>query len=230
MKLPSLKNRLPRVSSSTSSAPAGRSSVKDTHTRNEYSGSANKSRSYSESVKSPILEHFNKVVAWSNTSMVPVFNIIIIVLFLVIALTVSLAIRTQMAALSFEQTRLQIAISKERQDLESKQAQLDALEAQLPAKAQEMGMIPQQGAITIDLSDYAKKHDDKKDSKSSSKNDKSGSKNDKSGSKNDKSGSNFVEKSDSNSGSNKKSETREQKDKTSKSKIKTNKPATQEKR
>ncbi len=223
MKLPSLKNRLPRVSSSTSSAPAGRSSVKDTHTRNEYSGSANKSRSYSESVKSPILEHFNKVVAWSNTSMVPVFNIIIIVLFLVIALTVSLAIRTQMAALSFEQTRLQIAISKERQDLESKQAQLDALEAQLPAKAQEMGMIPQQGAITIDLSDYAKKHDDKKDSKSSSKNDKSGS-------KNDKSGSNFVEKSDSNSGSNKKSETREQKDKTSKSKIKTNKPATQEKR
>ncbi len=223
MKLPSLKNRLPRVSSSTSSAPAGRSSVKDTHTRNEYSGSVNKSRSYSESVKSPILEHFNKVVAWSNTSMVPVFNIIIIVLFLVIALTVSLAIRTQMAALSFEQTRLQIAISKERQDLESKQAQLDALEAQLPAKAQEMGMIPQQGAITIDLSDYAKKHDDKKDSKSSSKNDKSGS-------KNDKSGSNFVEKSDSNSGSNKKSETREQKDKTSKSKIKTNKPATQEKR
>ena len=223
MKLPSLKNRLPRVSSSTSSAPAGRSSVKATHTRNEYSGSVNKSRSYSESVKSPILEHFNKVVAWSNTSMVPVFNIIIIVLFLVIALTVSLAIRTQMAALSFEQTRLQIAISKERQDLESKQAQLDALEAQLPAKAQEMGMIPQQGAITIDLSDYAKKHDDKKDSKSSSKNDKSGS-------KNDKSGSNFVEKSDSNSGSNKKSETREQKDKTYKSKIKTNKPATQEKR
>lgn len=223
MKLPSFKNRLPRVSSSTSSAPAGRSSVKDTHTRNEYSGSVNKSRSYSESVKSPILEHFNKVVAWSNTSMVPVFNIIIIVLFLIIALTVSLAIRTQMAALSFEQTRLQIAISKERQDLESKQAQLDALEAQLPAKAQEMGMIPQQGAITIDLSDYAKKHDDKKDSKSSSKNDKSGS-------KNDKSGSNFVEKSDSNSGSNKKSETREQKDKTSKSKIKTNKPATQEKR
>lgn len=223
MKLPSLKNRLPRVSSSTSSAPAGRSSVKDTNTRNEYSGSVNKSRAYSESVKSPILEHFNKVVAWSNTSMVPVFNIIIIVLFLVIALTVSLAIRTQMAALSFEQTRLQIAISKERQDLESKQAQLDALEAQLPAKAQEMGMIPQQGAITIDLSDYAKKHDDKKDSKS-------GSKNDKSGSKNDKSGSNFVEKSDSNSGSNKKSETREQKDKTSKSKIKTNKPATQEKR
>lgn len=216
MKLPSFKNRLPRVSSSTSSAPAGRSSVKDTHTRNEYSGSVNKSRSYSESVKSPILEHFNKVVAWSNTSMVPVFNIIIIVLFLVIALTVSLAIRTQMAALSFEQTRLQIAISKERQDLESKQAQLDALEAQLPAKAQEMGMIPQQGAITIDLSDYAKKYDDKKDSKSSSKN--------------DKSGSNFVEKSDSNSGSNKKSETREQKDKTSKSKIKTNKPATQEKR
>lgn len=216
MKLPSLKNRLPRVSSSTSSAPAGRSSVKDTHTRNEYSGSVNKSRSYSESVKSPILEHFNKVVAWSNTSMVPVFNIIIIVLFLIIALTVSLAIRTQMAALSFEQTRLQIAISKERQDLESKQAQLDALEAQLPAKAQEMGMIPQQGAITIDLSDYAKKHDDKKDSKSSFKN--------------DKSGSNFVEKSDSNSGSNKKSETREQKDKTSKSKIKTNKPATQEKR
>lgn len=223
MKLPSLKNRLPRVSSSTSSAPAGRSSVKDTNTRNEYSGSVNKSRAYSESVKSPILEHFNKVVAWSNTSMVPVFNIIIIVLFLVIALTVSLAIRTQMAALSFEQTRLQIAISKERQDLESKQAQLDALEAQLPAKAQEMGMIPQQGAITIDLSDYAKKHDDKKDSKS-------GSKNDKSESKNDKSGSNFVEKSDSNSGSNKKSETREQKDKTSKSKIKTNKPATQEKR
>ena len=41
--------------------------------------------------------------------------------------------------------------------METAQTKLDALEADLPAKAQDMGMIPQQGAITVDLSAYANK-------------------------------------------------------------------------
>ena len=44
-----------------------------------------------------------------------------------------------------------------RQDVEAKQAKLDTLDAELPSKAQRMGMIPQQGSIAIDLSDYAAK-------------------------------------------------------------------------
>ncbi|RFT38032.1 hypothetical protein CG398_06845, partial [Bifidobacteriaceae bacterium NR003] len=69
----------------------------------------------------------------------------------------SLMLRTQMAELSFEQTATQSRISRLHQDVEAKQAKLDTLDAELPSKAQRMGMIPQQGSIAIDLSDYAAK-------------------------------------------------------------------------
>ena len=62
-----------------------------------------------------------------------------------------------MAEISFEQAATQSSISRLRQDVETAQTKLDALEADLPAKAQDMGMIPQQGAITVDLSAYANK-------------------------------------------------------------------------
>ena len=100
---------------------------------------------------------------WSNTRKVPIINFMIIVIFMVVTLSTSLMLRTQMAELSFEQTATQSRISRLRQDVEAKQAKLDTLDAELPSKAQRMGMIPQQGSIAIDLSDYAakRKHNQK---------------------------------------------------------------------
>ena len=172
------KNRVLRSASSTS-APAGR--VKDVSTRKDYS--RNSSTAVFGTAKrqtSVVLNRLQKVMNWSNTRKVPIINFMIIVIFMVVTLSTSLMLRTQMAELSFEQTATQSRISRLRQDVEASQAKLDTLEAELPAKAQKMGMIPQQGSIAIDLSDYAakRKHkrsnsgneNSKKDPKSQQKN------------------------------------------------------------
>lgn len=155
------KNRVLRSTSSTS-APAGR--VKDSSTRKDYS--RNSSTAVFGAAKrqtSVVLNRLQKVMNWSNTRKVPIINFMIIVIFMVVTLSTSLMLRTQMAELSFEQTATQSRISRLRQDVEAKQAKLDTLDAELPSKAQRMGMIPQQGSIAIDLSDYAakRKHNQK---------------------------------------------------------------------
>lgn len=217
VKFSALKNRLPRMSSSASSAPAGRSSEKDARNRSDYSSSASQSHSRFENSKASILDHFNRVIAWSNRSMVPLFNIVIIVVFFVTTLTISLLIRTRMTEISFAQAQVQEHIVELRQSVEDKQTKLDSLEAQLPVRAQKMGMIPPKDTIAIDLSDYAKKGDK---TKSKSKGDKSKgdkSKGDKSKSKNDKTKSKPKE----NKPKNDKSKT--DKSKTDKSKAKNDK-------
>lgn len=149
------KNRVLRSTSSTS-APAGR--VKDSSTRKDYS--RNSSTAVFGAAKrqtSVVLNRLQKVMNWSNTRKVPIINFMIIVIFMVVTLSTSLMLRTQMAELSFEQTATQSRISRLHQDVEAKQAKLDTLDAELPSKAQRMGMIPQQGSIAIDLSDYAAK-------------------------------------------------------------------------
>lgn len=149
------KNRVLRSASSTY-APAGR--VKDASTRKDYS--RNSSTAVFGAAKrqtSVVLNRLQKVMNWSNTRKVPIINFMIIVIFMVVTLSTSLMLRTQMAELSFEQTATQSRISRLRQDVEAKQAKLDTLDAELPSKAQRMGMIPQQGSIAIDLSDYAAK-------------------------------------------------------------------------
>lgn len=258
VKFSALKNRLPRMSSSASSAPAGRSSEKDARNRSDYSSSASQSHSRFENSKASILDHFNRVIAWSNRSMVPLFNIVIIVVFFVTTLTISLLIRTRMTEISFAQAQVQEHIVELRQSVEDKQTKLDSLEAQLPVRAQKMGMIPPKDTIAIDLSDYAKKgdktksksKDDKskgdkskvdktKGDKSKSKNDKTKSKpkenkpkNDKSKSKPDKS----KAKNDKSKSKNDKSKSKNDKtsnktsNKTSSSNNKQQQPAKQEKR
>lgn len=84
----------------------------------------------------------------------PLLQVIVAVAFLAVCLLGSLALRTQMAQNSFEQTRVQDNISTLTQDVQDDQAKLDALQASLPQKAQDMGMVPQQGSISIDLSGY----------------------------------------------------------------------------
>ena len=254
VKFSALKNRLPRMSSSSSSAPAGRSSEKDARNRSDYSSSASQSHSRFENSKASILDHFNRVIAWSNRSMVPLFNIVIIVVFFVTTLTISLLIRTRMTEISFAQAQVQEHIVELRQSVEDKQTKLDSLEAQLPVRAQKMGMIPPKDTIAIDLSDYAKKGDK---TKSKSKGDKSKgdkskgdktkgdkSKGDKSKSKNDKTKSkpkenkpkNDKSKTDKSKAKNDKSKSKNDKtsnktsNKTSSSNTKQQQPAKQEKR
>lgn len=250
VKFSALKNRLPRMSSSASSAPAGRSSEKDARNRSDYSSSASQSHSRFENSKASILDHFNRVIAWSNRSMVPLFNIVIIVVFFVTTLTISLLIRTRMTEISFAQAQVQEHIVELRQSVEDKQTKLDSLEAQLPVRAQKMGMIPPKDTIAIDLSDYAKKGDK---TKSKSKGDKSKgdkskgdktkgdkSKGDKSKSKNDKTKSkpkenkpkNDKSKTDKSKAKNNKSKSKNDKtsNKTSSSNTKQQQPAKQEKR
>lgn len=240
VKFSALKNRLPRMSSSASSAPAGRSSEKDARNRSDYSSSASQSHSRFENSKASILDHFNRVIAWSNRSMVPLFNIVIIVVFFVTTLTISLLIRTRMTEISFAQAQVQEHIVELRQSVEDKQTKLDSLEAQLPVRAQKMGMIPPKDTIAIDLSDYAKKGDK---TKSKSKDDKSKvdkTKGDKSKSKNDKTKSkpkenkpkNDKSKTDKSKAKNEKSKSKNDKtsNKTSSSNTKQQQPAKQEKR
>ena len=51
-------------------------------------------------------------------------------------------------------------ITRLTQDVEDDQTKLDELEASLPSKAEEMGMVPQKGALTIDLNGYQPSGDD----------------------------------------------------------------------
>lgn len=254
VKFSALKNRLPRMSSSASSAPAGRSSEKDARNRSDYSSSASQSHSRFENSKASILDHFNRVIAWSNRSMVPLFNIVIIVVFFVTTLTISLLIRTRMTEISFAQAQVQEHIVELRQSVEDKQTKLDSLEAQLPVRAQKMGMIPPKDTIAIDLSDYAKKGDKTKSKskgdkskgdkskgdktkvdKSKSKNDKTKSKPKENKPKNDKSKTD-KSKTDKSKAKNDKSKSKNDKtsnktsNKTSSSNTKQQQPAKQEKR
>lgn len=154
-----MQNRVLRSSSSSASsasAPAGR--TKDNPARKEYvHNPAPSAFSSSQRKSSAVLERFHKVMAWSNTRKVPLVNCMIIVIFMVVTLSSSLFLRTQMAEISFDQTAVQTRISRLHQDVEASQARLDTLESELPARAQRMGMVPQQGSISIDLSDYAEK-------------------------------------------------------------------------
>ncbi|MFU0539124.1 hypothetical protein ACMZ79_05575 [Gardnerella vaginalis] len=156
------KNRASRIAASyaSSSAPAGRVNDKAAGNNSRQNRvlksiplvfSASDRRSYT------VMNHLHRVIEWSNTRKAPLFNLIIVVIFLFVTPTTSLLLRTKMAEISFEQAATQSSISRLRQDVETAQTKLDALEADLPAKAQDMGMIPQQGAITVDLSAYANK-------------------------------------------------------------------------
>lgn len=156
------KNRASRIAASyaSSSAPAGRVNDKAAGNNSRQNRvlksiplvfSASDRRSYT------VMNHLHRVIEWSNTRKAPLFNLIIVVIFLFVTPTTSLLLRTKMAEISFEQAATQSSISRLRQDVEAAQTKLDALEADLPTKAQDMGMVPQQGAITVDLSDYANK-------------------------------------------------------------------------
>ena len=112
-----MQNRVLRSSASSASAPAGR--TKDNSTRKEYvHNSAPSAFNPSQRKSSAVLERFRKVMTWSNTRKVPLVNCMIIVIFMVVTLLTSLLLRTQMAEISFDQTAVQMRISRLHQDVE----------------------------------------------------------------------------------------------------------------
>ncbi len=103
---------------------------------------------------------FEHVINWTRARNTPVLHVFIAVAFLMLCLLGSLSLRTQMVQNSFEASQIESNITRLTQDVEDDQVKLDELEASLPDKAEEMGMVPQKGALTIDLSDYAASGDD----------------------------------------------------------------------
>ena len=84
-----------------------------------------------------------RVIEWTRTRSAPLVHVAIAVIFLVGTLFGALMLRTQMVQNSFEAAQVETNITK-----------LDQLVANLPDKASDMGMVPQQGSVSIDLSGY----------------------------------------------------------------------------
>ncbi|HJE21189.1 hypothetical protein [Bifidobacterium pullorum] len=97
---------------------------------------------------------FRRLLEWTRTRTTPLFHITVAVVFLVGTLLGALALRTQMVEIAFESSQVESRIERLSQDVEDAQTQLDLLKASLPERAQEMGMVPQEGSITIDLNGY----------------------------------------------------------------------------
>ena len=95
-----------------------------------------------------------QLITWTRTRSTPLLHLVIAVVFLGVCLLGSLMLRTQMVQNSFEASQIETHITQLTQDVEDDQAKLDELDASLPSKAEEMGMVPQQGALTIDLNGY----------------------------------------------------------------------------
>ena len=93
-------------------------------------------------------------ITWTRTRSTPLLYLVIAAVFLGVCLLGSLMLRTQMVQNSFEASQIETHITQLTQDVEDDQAKLDELDASLPSKAEEMGMVPQKGALTIDLNGY----------------------------------------------------------------------------
>lgn len=101
-----------------------------------------------------------QLITWTRTRSTPLLHLVIAVVFLGVCLVESLMLRTQMVQHSFEANQIESNITRLTQDVEDDQTKLDELEASLPSKAEEMGMVPQKGALTIDLNGYQPSGDD----------------------------------------------------------------------
>ncbi|PLS27509.1 hypothetical protein [Bifidobacterium parmae] len=95
-----------------------------------------------------------RFMTWVRTRSAPTVHIVIAVAFLASTLIGALMLRTQMVSNAFETSQLETSISRLTQDVQDDQAKLDQLEASLPQKASDMGMVPQSGSVTIDLNGY----------------------------------------------------------------------------
>lgn len=98
---------------------------------------------------------FGKVLGWMRARSAPMVHVVVAIAFLMATLLGALALRTAMVQHSFEMSALETSISQLSQDVQEDQAKLDNLEASLPQKATDMGMVPQSSPLTIDLGQAA---------------------------------------------------------------------------
>ena len=103
-----------------------------------------------------VVKVFGQVIEWTRTRSAPMVHVVVAVLFLAASLIGVLMLRTQMVQNSFESSELEVSISRLTQDVQDDQAKLSQLQASLPQKATDMGMVPQQGSVSIDLNGYKK--------------------------------------------------------------------------
>lgn len=83
-------------------------------------------------------------------------HVVLAVVILVSSLFGSLLLRTQMVQDSFAITQTQHSIGRLTQDIQEKQVQLEKLQASLPNKASDLGMVPGAESVTIDVSGAVK--------------------------------------------------------------------------
>ena len=95
-----------------------------------------------------------RVAHWARNRHTTTIRIVCATGFLVASLVISLIVTTLMVQNSFTASEVKSNIAQLVQDIDDDQARLDHLEASLPQQAQDMGMVPQQGSISIDLSGY----------------------------------------------------------------------------
>lgn len=96
----------------------------------------------------------NHVWQWARVRTTPLVHVAVGFVVLAVCMFISLMLRTQMIENSFSAAQTTSNISELTQDVQEDQAKLDALEATLPDKAQQMGMVPQEGTVSIDLQGY----------------------------------------------------------------------------
>ncbi|WP_300746347.1 hypothetical protein [uncultured Bifidobacterium sp.] len=99
-------------------------------------------------------DRLRSFIEWTRSHTVPVIQVGIAIAFLGATAVGSLTLRTQMAENSFDSQQTEQQIEKLQQDIQTDQTKLDSLQASLPQKAQDMGMVPQQDSVTIDLNGY----------------------------------------------------------------------------
>ncbi|MBT1182111.1 hypothetical protein JS531_09170 [Bifidobacterium sp. CP2] len=101
-----------------------------------------------------LAEGFGRIMEWIRNRSAPTVHIVIAVVFLASSLVAALMLRTQMVSNAFEISSLESSIGKLTQDVQDDQAKLDKLQASLPQKASDMGMVPQSSSVSIDLDGY----------------------------------------------------------------------------
>lgn len=90
-------------------------------------------------------------VSWSRRVNKPMMRIVIAIVVLVASMSGALALRTLMIEDSFTLSTTKQNISQLQQDVEADELQLEQLNADLPNKATQMGMVPGSGSVTLDM-------------------------------------------------------------------------------
>lgn len=104
--------------------------------------------------KDDLAAGFGRFMEWVRTRSAPTVHIVVAVVFLAATLIGALMLRTQMVQNAFEVSSLETSIARLTQDVQDDQARLNQLEASLPQKADDMGMVPQSSSVSIDLNGY----------------------------------------------------------------------------